>query len=227
MERVGTLINKLKEQFEQQAGPEKLAVTAQLLLAELQKIPAQASLSSKISVMLPSVPGNRMVDEDEKIPEPAKDNTIKETGAGWLFDTTAEIPTLAHQERVEETVPQRAYINTPPERVFEFNTSLANHGESLNDKLKEERVEVATALQGTPIRDLKKAIGINDRFLFVNDLFRGDENMYERSIKTINAFTIYPEAEYWIQRELKVKLSWPDSSETVKLFDQLIKRRFS
>jgi hypothetical protein len=61
----------------------------------------------------------------------------------------------------------------------------------------------------------------------VNDLFRGDENMYERSIKTINGFSIYPEAEYWITRELKVKLSWPDNSETVKLFDQLIKRRFS
>ena len=83
------------------------------------------------------------------------------------------------------------------------------------------------ALQGTPIRDLKKAIGVNDRYLFVNELFRGDENMYERSLKTINGFNIYPEAQYWIQRELKVKLSWPDNSETVKLFDQLIKRRFS
>ena len=88
-------------------------------------------------------------------------------------------------------------------------------------------MEVATTLQEAPIRDLKKAIGVNDRFLFVNDLFRGDENMYERSLKTINGFTIYPEAQYWIQRELKVKLSWPDGSETVKLFDQLIKRRFA
>jgi len=104
---------------------------------------------------------------------------------------------------------------------------LANEVESLNEKLKEERVEVATALQEMPIRDLKKAIGVNDRYLFVNDLFRGDEIMYERSIKTINGFNIYPEAQYWIQRELKVKLSWPDNSETVKLFDQLIKRRFS
>ena len=45
-------------------------------------------------------------------------------------------------------------------------------------------------------------------FLFINDLFRGDEAMYERSIKTINSFNIYPEAEYWISRELKVKLGW-------------------
>jgi hypothetical protein len=77
------------------------------------------------------------------------------------------------------------------------------------------------------IRDLKKAIGINDRFLYINELFRGDENMYERSIKTINGFSILPEAEYWIQRELKVKIGWNQDSETVKQFDQLVKRRFT
>lgn len=36
MERVGALINKLKEQFEQHADAEKLAVTTRLLLCELQ-----------------------------------------------------------------------------------------------------------------------------------------------------------------------------------------------
>ena len=51
--------------------------------------------------------------------------------------------------------------------------------------------------------------------------------MYERSLKTINSFNIYPEAEYWIQRELKVKLGWLEEQEAVKVFDQLVKRRFS
>jgi hypothetical protein len=239
MERVGTLINKLKEQFEQQAGTEKLAVTAQLLLAELQKSHVQPSVPGKISVVLPKVSGHHhpAITEEKEEPvkavevpsvkkEPLKQEPVMNS---WLFETPAEIPTLAHQEEVvANTVvtkePAKRIEKTP---VVEFNNSFAPHGESLNEKLKEEKLEVATALQGTPIRDLKKAIGINDRFLFVNDLFRGDENMYERSLKTINGFTIYPEAEYWIQRELKVKLSWPDNSETVKLFDQLIKRRFS
>jgi hypothetical protein len=233
MERVGTLINKLKEQFEQQADADKLAVTAQLLLAELQKNHARPSVPSKISVVLPSVSGTRFINEPENQPIPQvqpKSEPVKEIAAGnWLFDAPAEIPTLVHQVSVPDIETKEKEYNRRVEaaEVFEFNTALANQVESLNEKLKEERVEVATALQGSPIRDLKKAIGINDRFLFVNDLFRGDENMYERSIKTINSFTIYPEAEYWITRELKVKLSWPDNSDTVKLFDQLIKRRFS
>jgi hypothetical protein len=82
-------------------------------------------------------------------------------------------------------------------------------------------------LTEAPVRDLKKAIGINDRFLFINELFRGDEAMYERSIKTINNFAIFPEAQYWIQRELKVKIGWSDADPVVKQFDQLVKRRFS
>jgi hypothetical protein len=40
--------------------------------------------------------------------------------------------------------------------IFEFNTALANQVESLNEKLKEERVEVATALQGRRSVILKK-----------------------------------------------------------------------
>ena len=78
-----------------------------------------------------------------------------------------------------------------------------------------------------PVRDLRKAIGINDRYVFVSELFRGDEVGYERSIKTINNFRILAEAQYWIERELKLKLGWDENKEIVKLFDQLVKRRFS
>lgn len=216
MERVGILINKLKEQFEQQVDAAKLAVTAQLLLSELQKNYSRSTVGSMISVVLPAVSGSLFQNEADTCEAviPKKEKSAN----SWLYETTTEIPTLAHQNH---------FTDTAPTEISEFNNALSNGVESLNEKLKEERVEVMNALQGIPVRDLKKAIGVNDRYLFVNDLFRGDENMYERSLKTINGFTIYPEAQYWIERELKVKLSWPDKSETVLLFDQLIKRRFS
>lgn len=214
MERVGTLINKLKEQFEQQAEAEKLAITAQLLLAELQQAPAVTNRGN-VSVVLPATmmqPGAA----DATIP-------VSPLPCNWFPENPeADIPTLLHQE----IVPEPVVINEKPEPI-EFNTRLARSVESLNEKLREERTEVAAVLQEAPVRDLKKAIGINDRFLFVNELFRGDESMYERSIKTINGFNIYPEAEYWIQRELKVKLGWSEHSEATHLFDQLIRRRFA
>src|SRR5438552_18217821 len=87
-------------------------------------------------------------------------------------------------------------------------TSAAGH-ESLNDKLKSASAhkEVAHNIADGPIKDLRKAIGINDQYLFINELFRGEQTMYERSIKTINGFNIYAEAELWIKRELKLKFA--------------------
>ena len=51
--------------------------------------------------------------------------------------------------------------------------------------------------------------------------------MYERSIKTINNFSIFQEAYYWMERELKLKLAWDMEKHSTQLFYQLVKRRFA
>jgi hypothetical protein len=110
--------------------------------------------------------------------------------------------------------------------VYELNQEIGTE-ESMNEKLKEEKTELGAVLHNVPIRDLKKAISINDRHRFIEALFRGDETMYERSIKTINNFSIFAEAEFWMQRELKLKLGWDLNLPEVKVFDHLVRRRFS
>jgi hypothetical protein len=142
--------------------------------------------------------------------------------------------------RVNEAVPTSNQPERPTKEIHEaikvanindakeLNEILpTNNTASINDLHNKPVNEVSDAFEDAPITDLKKAIGINERFLYVNELFRGDEAMYERSIKTINAFGIYPEAEFWIRRELKLKLGWDDKYNTVKQFDQLVRRRFS
>ena len=156
---------------------------------------------------------------DDAIAEPAKEEkayqpkpSIATEHRAYLptFETDDEVPTLIqHQSRKE------------------VNDLIAERRESLNDKLKEPKKEVAHVLKETPVKDLRKAIGINDRFLFVSELFRGDDAMYERSIKTINSFHVLSEAEYWINRELKVKLGWNDDKDTVQYFYHLVRRRFA
>ena len=202
-----------------------MLVTVQLLQNELTALSggAKAWGTSKVAVVLPSSmqPGMERyapqpVEEEvaavkEELPRSEK-KTTKTTHDNsqidLVFDPLTEIPTLSHQLKGAD--------NTEPE--------------SLNDRLRKGKgasTELAEVLKETPVKDLRKAIGINDRFVFINDLFRGDEAMYERSIKTINSFAIFPEAEYWISRELKVKLGWDADSPAVAQFDQLVKRRFS
>lgn len=138
--------------------------------------------------------------------EPAAKNPAPE----FIFDPLTEIPTLSQQHSVKE-----------------INEMIGIRDASLNDKLKENKKEVGHILKEHPIRDLRKAIGVNDRYVFINELFRGDEVMYERSLKTINGFRIFAEAEYWIERELKVKLGWEEHKDATRVFYDLIRRRFS
>lgn len=210
MERFQSLINRLQDQFSQQANAAQLQITLQLLQAELNNIKANGSKTlgtSKVAVVLPSsVPRmNQQPKERAEQPEPV----ARRSQERMQFDPLVEIPTLSHQKGVKE-----------------INESVALQ-ESLNDRLKEEKTELVEVLKEAPVRDLRKAIGINDRYHFIGDLFRGDEAMYERSIKTINSFNIYAEAEYWMNRELMVKLGWDDNRDTVRHFYQLVRRRFS
>lgn len=139
---------------------------------------------------------------------------------GRLFEADTEIPTLVHQPHYKKTRETEAYRK-------EINETVGAKQISLNDQLATSKPELAEQLSAQPIKDLRKAIGVNDRYVFINELFRGDEIMYERSIKTINNFSILAEAEYWIQRELKIKLGWDDAMPAVAQFYALVKRRFS
>lgn len=133
------------------------------------------------------------------------------------YNPIREVPTLTHQ--------------IPQEARRELNEVIAGEApRSLNDTWKEQQPpqkEISTKLNESPVKDLRKAVGINDRYLFISELFRGDETMYERSIKTINNFTIFQEAYYWMERELKLKLAWDLEKHSTQLFYQLVKRRFS
>jgi hypothetical protein len=132
------------------------------------------------------------------------------------FDVLEETPTLLQHTPQEEKKIHR-----------EVNQIIHGQQRSLNDQLRQQKTEVAHLLQDTPIKDLRKAIGINDKFVFLNELFNSDEAAYERSIKTINNFHVLQEAEYWMNRELKLRLGWNDTSEAVQHFYQLVRRRFS
>jgi hypothetical protein len=219
MERIQTLINRLQEQVRQNADVAQMQLTLQLLQSELnqlQKTSVRTLGTSKVSVVLPtpvaiapiSITKKEAEEEQEVISVP-KIKSKPKSQLDLHFDPMNEIPTFSQYKigkEVNEAVEQQ---------------------ESFNDRLKENRTELMHSLKETPIRDLRKGIGINDRFVFISELFRGDEPMYERSIKTINSFNIYPEAEYWMNRELKIKLGWDDTRETVKHFYQLVKRRFA
>jgi hypothetical protein len=89
------------------------------------------------------------------------------------------------------------------------------------------KTELQEKLALDPIKDLKAAIGVNDRFQFISTLFNGDEKAFEMAVKTINGFKIFAEAQFWIKSNLREQNKWDETAEAVKAFDLLVKRRFA
>lgn len=250
MDRVKTLIDKLQAQLNSGAPLSSMLNTSQMLQAELALLTRdnKTSPSGKIAVILPEthISANTLeekvnsvdqekiievlqVDEreiqrelDEIKKQADKKQSLRPTPLPQMsieFDPIEDVPTLA----------QQPYKKPDTHSVTQEKIEFPKVGEvelSLNEKLKEERIELSESLTLSPIKDLRKAIEINDRFLYINELFRGDEVMFDRSIKTIQGFKIFAEAEFWIRRELKLKLGWHGNDPLVKKFDELIRRRF-
>jgi hypothetical protein len=249
MERIQALIDKLYQQKQLNSNPAQLLFTVQLLQNELLKFQQKNGTlgTAKVAVTLPV---NMNFAEEVIRTSHAEANQEEVAAPAQQFPQSEPQPQPSSynlRKPVEDSVKEEPISPYAPQQVLnpafstnvetptltqhqpkkELHEIIGEKKESLNDKLKQEKTEVVHILKDAPIKDLRKGIGINDRFHFVNELFRGDDAMYERSIKTINSFHILSEAEYWINRELKFKLGWNDSKDTVQHFYQLVRRRFS
>ena len=247
MERVETLCNLLTEKLQKQASADEMLNTVRMLESELVHlkniIPAEAHTTNNASLKISKLFEKEIVPEAapeektievlqideadieaelEEIKKTAEErNTLSLHGKPpIIFDPIDDIPTLAGRKPVENEPPL-------PYREKEIYELLpVNNNITPNEPFRKPDKEPEMP-EGTPVKDLKKAISADERQDYINELFRGDEAMYERSIKTINGFAIYAEAEFWIRRELKLKLAWDDKNATCKRFDQLIRRRFA
>ena len=139
--------------------------------------------------------------------------------------TAQQILAALEETAITKPLPEQIYIETPVDTVSppEAIPAPLEIAVALSTSVK----EVIDHIVLEPIKDLRSAIGINDKFQFIEALFGGDEKSFEAGIKTINSFKIFPEAQFYIRRELREKNNWDEDSPIVKSFDQLVKRRFS
>ncbi len=76
-----------------------------------------------------------------------------------------------------------------------------------------------------PVADLLKAIGINDKFRYINELFDGNSNEYNIAVNQINTCSEYADADRYVANIREI-YHWKDESEVVSLFMDLVERRF-
>jgi len=101
-------------------------------------------------------------------------------------------------------------------------------GKSIVKQIPEsESVSLADKERIQPLNDIKKAIGINERFLFANVLFNGDMNAFSKAVEELNHLESISDAIRLMDEELSSKYHWDEEDETVVAFKTLVSRRFS
>lgn len=103
---------------------------------------------------------------------------------------------------------------------------IEGSGVELNDRNKGNDNSLANRLGQSKIDDLKKAIGLNERFLFSNELFNGNMEAFNRSLNELNHIATREDAHKYINLQLKEQYNWDEESETVAAFLSLVERRF-
>lgn len=101
---------------------------------------------------------------------------------------------------------------------------FSNLGECFNEKignLKQED-DISQILQTKPLANLSEAIGINDKFLFIREIFSGDAQVYNEAILKLNSALSFDDA-----RALVSAYTRDDTdADAVKQLMDLLKRKF-
>lgn len=79
-------------------------------------------------------------------------------------------------------------------------------------------------LPGEHVNDIRSAIGLNDKALFVNALFRQDNALYQDTLRILNGMKTLAEAEKYLSENFP---EWKTDSEDVYKFMMAVRRKIS
>ncbi len=160
---------------------------------------------------------------------------------GFRFDFDAQPPLSSNQtsllDAIDENEPEQIEAEeiVPQTSSLKFETTEVNikvesveiQDNSINSKFSEqaEVKTLAQKLSKKPISNIIEAIGLNQKFLFMNELFEGENTYYKEAIEQLNNFSNFDEANKFVE-SLEKRYSWEVESNTVKEFLDLVERRY-
>lgn len=159
------------------------------------------------------------LEEDEIGPEPFlvhHDEEAIEANAPEIAPAIEEkLPPIAAEQTVKvEVETTRVVVETAYKPTL--NDMLA--GQNTTTRLNE--------TSGSTVTDLKAAINLNDKLLYIKDLFNGYNLAYAEAIDIANKMPNFDAADNFFQKNYAVKNNWAEKQATVDKFYLLLNRRF-
>ena len=173
--------------------------------------------------------------EKEKSTEPEKEQEEKTTPEhleqkDYSEEETAEPPTETKKSKEPQT------IDSKEAKPVKETKAAKNSQEVVADKYQNKKTyrhdnlaqqqsknDLSSMMQSKPITDLTKAIGVNDKFLFIRELFDGNRDHYHEAIQLLNEIPTFGEAQTYLHETF----DWNWEDPVTKKFIELIKRKFA
>jgi len=157
---------------------------------------------------------NEMQLVDESFLDPIDEDVFEDQEVA--VDQDNEFP---NKFTVTESLPNPVFTNTLD--LFE-ETAPASLGDLFATA---DDVSISAHIQHKKIDDLRNAIGINEKFLFINELFGGNLKQYQNAIEELNNFKSLSGIHTYLI-ELGVQYQWPAHSPALLRLKELIERKF-
>lgn len=189
---------------------------------ELIEKVAQGFVSKDISIF-EEVTSNEVVEDGEKIVYDLADTPKEESEIEEIleqpFDELEEIKFSENEtEHINEVI--KIEVNKTKSLEEELQDIISvdvmadlfenAQPKSLNDKL---------------VNNIQ--IGLNDRIIFVKNLFNNQQEDYNRVISQLNTFKSEKEAKQFINKMIKPDYNWSEHEELEKRFLEIIERKFA
>ena len=179
------------------------------------------------------------VSKDISIFEEATSNEVVEDGEKIVYDL-ADTP--KEESEMEEILEQPfdeleeiKFSENETEHINEVIKIEVNKTKSLEEELQDIiSVDVmADLFENTQPKSLNDKlvnniqIGLNDRIIFVKNLFNNQQEDYNRVISQLNTFKSEKEAKQFINKMIKPDYNWSEHEELEKRFLEIIERKFA
>jgi hypothetical protein len=203
------MIRKQQEVLPEETSPASPVASSTLVAPEAPDdlVPENKPMATPV---MPPVAQPKAAPVEEKIIPPVVEPAATPKEKAPAAAPAESVRPAAHKEK-----PLKPGSQTLSDQ-FKGKTTLH---ETLNHPFSREEETLALA---RPVSDLLEAIGINDRFTFVRELFNGDTAAFENTVNILNDSANFNEAyNYMIQH-----FDWDMDSQTVQILLNIIRRKF-
>jgi len=155
--------------------------------------------------------------EEKPIAKPDKISTAKSDKA----EISVERKSSVQAPSVDRT--KKTAKSANPVKPTVLGESIKQDATSLNENMASNKNKHTDIKQiGKPVDDVRKAIGLNDRFYFQRELFDNNANVFNQTLDQVNAMDSFDSAVAFLTSNFK----WDAEEEVTTSFFKSIQRRF-